>query len=112
MVQNNGTLLSKIPFVVFITLGVHFFQDKQDLMDQPVFRKAILNHLPAFIRENTKYRARVKNLSPKFKSAILASQIGSSIVYHGGWEVYCENRLKDYLKKQNGKVGKGPRETH
>jgi len=117
--ENDGNLLyTEISNAISTEINEHyaklftFFQDKQDLVDQPVFRKAILNHLPAFIRENTKYRARVKNLSPKFKSAILASQIGSSIVYHGGWEVYFENRLKDYLKKQNGKVGKGPRETH
>lgn len=86
-----------------------FFEDRQDLLNQPVFRKAILNHLPAFIRESAKYRARIKNLSPKIKSAILASQIASSIVYHGGWEVDFENRLKHYLKKHEGNVGKGSR---
>jgi len=78
----------------------NFFQEKPDLVNQPVFRKAIQSHLPAFIRENAKYRARVKNLPPKIKHAILASQIASSIVYHGGWEVDIESRLKDYLKKQ------------
>jgi glutamate dehydrogenase len=58
-----------------------------------------MNHLPAFIRENPKYRARVKKLPPKFKYAILASEIASFIVYQGGWEVEFETRLRDYLKE-------------
>jgi hypothetical protein len=41
----------------------------------------------------------VKKLPPKFKSAILASEIASFIVYQGGWEVEFETRLKDYLKE-------------
>jgi glutamate dehydrogenase len=112
--EHDGNLLyTEISSAISTEINEHyaklfiFFQDRQDLLNQPVFRKAILNHLPAFIRENTKYRAKVNNLSPKIKSAMLASQIGSSIVYHGDWEVDFENRLKDYLKRQNGKVGKG-----
>jgi glutamate dehydrogenase len=75
------------------------FQDRPELSEQPLFRKVLLNHLPAFIRETPKYRARVKKLPPKFKSAILASEIASFIVYKGGWEVEFENRLRDYLKE-------------
>ena len=108
--ENDGNLLyTEISSAISTEINEHyaklfaFFQDRQDLVNQPVFRKAILKHLPAFIRENAKYRARVKNLSPKIKSAILASQIGSSIVYHGGWEVDFEKRLKDYLKSQNAR---------
>ncbi len=77
-----------------------FFQGQPELSDQPLFRKVLLNHLPSFIRENPKYRARVKNLPPKIKSAILASEIASSIVYHGGWKIDFESRLKGYLKQQ------------
>jgi len=77
-----------------------FFQDQPELSDQPLFTKVLLNHLPAFISKNQKYRARVKKLPPKIKSAILASEIASFIVYHGGWEIDFESRLKGYLKKQ------------
>jgi len=75
------------------------FQDHPEISDQNLFRKVILNHLPAFIRENPKYRARVKKLPPKIKYAILASEIASFIVYQGGWEVDFETRLREYLKK-------------
>jgi glutamate dehydrogenase len=75
------------------------FQDRPELSEQSLFRKVLLNHLPAFIRETPKYRARVKKLPPKFKYAILASEIASFIVYQGGWEVEFETRLRDYLKE-------------
>lgn len=77
-----------------------FFQGQPELSDQPLFGKVLLNHLPAFISESQKYRARVKKLPPKIKSAILASEIASFIVYHGGWEIDFESRLKGYLKQQ------------
>jgi glutamate dehydrogenase len=77
-----------------------FFQDRPELPDQPIFRKAILSHLPAFIQSKAGFRARIKLLPPKIKYAILASEIASAIVYRGGWEPQFENRLKSYLKEQ------------
>jgi len=77
-----------------------FFQKRQDLVDQPLYRKAILNHLPAFIRDTPRYRTRIKNLPPKIKYAILASEISSLIVYHGGWAIDFENRLNGFLKRK------------
>jgi len=80
------------------------FQDRPELSDQSLFRKVLLNHLPAFVRENPKYRARIKELPSKIKCAILASEIASTIVYHGGWEIDFETRLKGYLKQQFAKL--------
>ncbi len=77
-----------------------FFQQRPQLADSPVYRKVILNHLPAFVREKPKYRARIKNLPPKIKYAILASEIASTIVYEGGWGVDLETRLKGYAKQK------------
>lgn len=77
-----------------------FFQDRHELADQPLFQRAILNHLPAFIQKSPQFRSRIKNLPPKIKYAILASEIGSAIVYRGGWEPEFESRLKAYLKEQ------------
>jgi glutamate dehydrogenase len=75
------------------------FQDQPEISDQSLFRKVILNHLPAFIRQTPKYKARVKKLPPKIKYAILASEIASFIVYQGGWEVDFITRLREYLKE-------------
>jgi glutamate dehydrogenase len=77
-----------------------FFQARPELSEQRLFRRALLNHLPAFIRESPKYRARVKDLPPKIKHAILASEIASLIVYGGGWEIDLEGRLREYLKRE------------
>jgi glutamate dehydrogenase len=76
-----------------------FFRDRPELSDRLPYRKVLLNHLPALIREQPKYRARIKKLPPKIKYAILASEIASYIVYHGGWEVDFESRLDGYLKE-------------
>jgi glutamate dehydrogenase len=77
-----------------------FFQDRPELADQPIFQKAILGHLPAFIQKTPRFRTRIKTLPPKIKYAILASEIASGIVYRGGWEPQFESRLKAYLKEQ------------
>jgi glutamate dehydrogenase len=77
-----------------------YFRDRPELSDQPLLRKVLLNHLPNFIRNNPRYRDRIKNLPPKIKYAILASEIASSIVYHGGWDIDFDSQLKDYLKRQ------------
>ena len=75
-----------------------FFQEKSRLVDQPLFFNVLLNHLPAFVRNHPKYRARVKRMPMKMKCAILASEIASSIVYHGGWEDDLEAKLRGYLQ--------------
>ena len=75
-----------------------FFQTRAGLSDQRLFRRTLLNHLPAFIRENPRYRARVNKLLPKIRYAILASELACLIVYGGGWELDLESRLREYLK--------------
>jgi len=77
-----------------------FFRDRPELSDQPLFRKVLLNHLPAFIRKKPRYRARIKKLPPKIKFAILASEIATTIVYEGGWGEDFETRLKGYVRQQ------------
>ncbi len=75
-----------------------FFQQRPELTDQSLFRKALLNHLPALVRHEQRFRKRVNHLPPKIKFAILASEIATMIVYHGGWELDFESRLRGYLK--------------
>jgi hypothetical protein len=41
----------------------------------------------------------MKRLPPKIKHAILSSEIASRIVYHGGWEMDFEDRLKGFIKE-------------
>jgi len=76
----------------------HYFQEKQQMADEPIFHKVILKHMPAFIQNHAKYRARIKDLPPKIKTAILASELATAIVYHGGWEMDFENHLRSFVK--------------
>ncbi len=104
--ENEGSLLyTEISNALSREINEHyarlfaFFQARPELADQPLFHRAILDHLPAFVRNTPKFKARVKKLPPKHKSAILASEIASSIVYHGGWDLDFETRLREYLKQ-------------
>jgi glutamate dehydrogenase len=76
-----------------------YFQGRPELSDHPVFRKVLLAHLPALIRENPNFRGRVKGLPLKIKQAILSSELATRIVYHGGWEMDFEGRLKEFVKE-------------
>ena len=84
----------------FYAMLFAFFQARPELSDQRLFRRALLNHLPAFIRESPKYKARVKGLPLKIKNAILASEIACLIVYGGGWEMDLESRVREFLKRE------------
>ena len=79
-----------------------FFQENPDLADRPLFRKVMMSHLPAMIQSEQRFRNRLRKLPPKIKFAILASEISTRMIYHGGWELDFENRLKEYLKAQFG----------
>lgn len=67
-----------------------FFQKHAHLCGKPLFRKAILAHLPEMLRTEERYRRRIKRLPEKYLFAILASEIASSMVYR-------ENREADFL---------------
>jgi len=74
-----------------------FFQNRPQLCLQPIYRRAILSHLPRMLREEPKYARRVKNLPPKYLFAILAAEIGSSLVYRGDREADFESTIKGHL---------------
>ena len=75
-----------------------YFKQQAEHLDQPLFSKVLLHHLPAIVQEHPKYRDRVRILPAKIKCAILASEIASSTVYGGGWEDDFEDKLFRYLK--------------
>ncbi|HEY5514043.1 MAG TPA: NAD-glutamate dehydrogenase domain-containing protein [Geomonas sp.] len=74
-----------------------FFQNRPHLCLQPIYRRAILSHLPRMLREEPKYAGRIKNLPPKYLFAILAAEIGSSLVYRGDTEADFEATIKGHL---------------
>ncbi|MCM0084453.1 NAD-glutamate dehydrogenase [Geomonas sp. Red32] len=76
-----------------------FFQQQPHLCLQPLYRRAILSHLPRMLREEAKYSKRIKNLPQKYLFAILAAEIGSSLVYRGDREADFEATIKGHVQK-------------
>ena len=76
-----------------------YFREHPDLCGQPLFKKAIEAHLPRLLRESSRYRARVKTLPPKYKYAILAAEIASSLVYREDSEASFLETIKGHLRR-------------
>jgi len=75
-----------------------FFQSRPELCLREPFRKAILAHLPALLR-TARFRQRVAKLPPKYRSAILAAELGSSMVYRGDRDAEFEDVLRLHLAR-------------
>jgi len=76
-----------------------FFQERPELCLQPLFRRVILAHLPCMIRDEPRFRRRIANLPQKYRSAILAAELGSSLVYRGDRESDFEDILKLHIAR-------------
>ena len=74
-----------------------FFRSRPELARSPPFRRALLSHLPRFLRGNIRFRRRIARLPVKYRWAILASEIASTIVYRGGFERDLEGDLRRYV---------------
>ncbi|MDK9706737.1 MAG: NAD-glutamate dehydrogenase [Desulforhopalus sp.] len=73
-----------------------YFQGHPEVCDQPLYHQAILDHLPRMLtRDGSPFSNRIGRLPEKIKFAILASEISSSMVYHG-------NRDDAFLEAVNG----------
>jgi glutamate dehydrogenase len=76
-----------------------FFENHPNLRLQNPFYRAILSHLPRILRDNRVIRQRVKRLPGKYLSAILAAEIGSSLVYAGDHDEDFEGTIRRHLAK-------------
>ncbi|RJP20027.1 MAG: amino acid dehydrogenase [Deltaproteobacteria bacterium] len=79
-----------------------FFRSQPALSLAVPYRRALLAHLPAFLRNHPRYRRRISRLPVKYRSAILASEIASTIVYRGGFERDMESDLRRYVREVFG----------
>ena len=101
----NSLLCTEISAAVSSEINGHyarlfsFFQANPELCDQPLFKKAIEAHLPRLLRENQRYRRRVRSLPPKYRYAMLASEISSSLVYRGDTETAFLAMLHAHLQR-------------
>jgi len=76
-----------------------YFQQHPELSGKPLCRKALLAHLPKLLRETPRYRKRLSQLPEKYRAAILASEIASSLVYHQDSEADYEQQLNRHLQR-------------
>jgi glutamate dehydrogenase len=76
-----------------------FFRSRPSLAQSPPFRRALLSHLPRILRGSPRFRRRIARLPVKYRWAILASEIASTIVYRGGFEQDFEGDLNRYAAK-------------
>ncbi len=58
-----------------------FFEARPEDHLKPPYRQALLAHLPRMIRESPTFKLRVKQLPPKYRSAILAAELATTMVY-------------------------------
>jgi len=76
-----------------------FFLEHPQLVTQPAFRRVLLAHLPDLVRRETWLRRRIGRLPLKYRCAMLAVELATSIVYRGGWEADLEESVRDYAKR-------------
>jgi glutamate dehydrogenase len=74
-----------------------FFEAHRELPATPRYRAALLAHLPRLVRETPELAARVDRLPPKYRSAILAAEIGAAMVYQRPLEPDWEAALEAYV---------------
>ncbi len=74
-----------------------YFQENPQLCDKPLYRKAILQHLPRLLARADHFRSRVDALPDKIKYAILASEIASSLVYKSNEEAAYQEMIEGHL---------------
>jgi len=77
----------------------NYFQQRPELGAKPLYRKALLAHLPRLLRETPRYRKRIGQLPPKYQAAILASEIASSLVYQEDRDAEYEQMLSGHLQR-------------
>jgi glutamate dehydrogenase len=74
-----------------------FFQSRPDLTGQPPYRRALLAHLPRLVRDTPAWHDRLGNLPRKYRSAMLAAEIGAAMVYRRPLEPDFASALEQYV---------------
>ncbi len=100
-----GLLCTEISDALSSEINAHYarlfryFQSRPELPLQEPYRRALLAHLPAMLREEPRLRRRVSRLLPKYRAAILAAEIGSSMVYRGDREADFEDAVRLHVQR-------------
>jgi glutamate dehydrogenase len=77
-----------------------FFRKNPEVAAQELFDKVILSHLPALLREDARFNKRFKNLSPKYRAAILSAEISTSMVYQADHDAEFEDSIRRHVERR------------
>ncbi len=81
-----------------------YFCTNPQASEEPLFKQAILAHLPHFLQANSAYHSRIDKLPAKYRYAILAVELATSMVYHGNKENDFIFLLKGHLSRRYHKA--------
>jgi glutamate dehydrogenase len=76
-----------------------YFLEHPGLPLREPYRRALLAHLPAILREEPRCRRRLARLPAKYRAAILAAEIGSSLVYRGDREADFADAVRLHVQR-------------
>ena len=76
-----------------------YFKEHIELCDQPLYQAPILAHLPIILRKKKQFKNRIGTLPDKYKAAILASEIASSMVYVGDNNADFIHMVEGHLRR-------------
>lgn len=102
--QQTGRPYTEISDAISVEINGHyarlfeFFQAQPKLALQQPWRRAIDSHLPKLLRD-ARFRDRLAQLPQKYRSAILAAEIGSSLVYRGDQDSDFEDTMRLHVNR-------------
>ena len=76
-----------------------YFEARPDIHLRAPYRQVLLAHLPRLVRESPTYKLRVKQLPGKYRSAILAAELATTMVYRAALEPDFGAALHDYAER-------------
>ncbi len=76
-----------------------FFESRPELALKQPWRRAIVSHLPTLLQTDKRFNDRLARLPQKYRSAILAAEIGSSMVYRGGRDSDFEDTVRLFVER-------------
>ncbi|BCS55853.1 NAD-glutamate dehydrogenase domain-containing protein [Geobacter sp. SVR] len=92
----------------YYTRLFEFFSNRPALCLQMPFRQAVINHLPLLLRKTPAFRRRISTLPTKYLCAILAAEIGSSLIYTGNRDEDFEEMITRHLARIFRRPGDSP----
>ena len=76
-----------------------FFTSRPEVCLKPPYKAALLRHLPQILQLERRFRHRVSRLPTKYLAAILAAEIGASLVYTSNRDEDFEEMIRRHLAR-------------